>query len=117
MRLHILDLDVGDFGPDLGNAGIRNDYVKMLDTMACKLFNGIGGVGGDGGVNLDEEKRGTFGLGQVEERFGCWMVGVALSTNDRVVRFGEVELEKTLTKASVGAGNQHDLWYHDVFGS
>lgn len=117
MLLHILDLDLRNLGPNEGNPSISNKDINMIDAMGCKLLYSVGRVSGDGGIDLDEEKRGAFSLGQIGESFGCWMIGVAIGGDDRVVWFGEVELEEAPANASVGAGDQHDSWCHNVLES
>ncbi len=117
MLLHIFDLDLGYLGVDVRNAGISYNDVKMVDAVGYELLHSLGRIGRDGGVDLDGEKRGAFRLRQVSESFRCCMIGVAVGGNDRVVRFGEIELEETLANASIGAGDQHDDWCHDELGS
>ena len=105
MLLHILDFDLGNLRPNLGDPSIGNDDVKVIDAMGCKLLHGVGRVSGDGSIDLDDEEGGAFGLGQVDERFGCCMIGVTVGSNDCVVWFGQVELEEALANASIGAGD------------
>ena len=105
MFLHILDLDFGHLGPDLGNRGICNDDVKVVDAMGCKLLHGVGRVSGDGSIDLDDDEGGAFSLGQVNERFGCCMIGVTVGSNDCVVWFGQVKLEEALANTSICASD------------
>lgn len=62
MLLQILDLDLGNFGPDVGDPGISDKDVKMINAMRCKRLHGVSGVGGHGGIELDEYERGALGL-------------------------------------------------------
>ena len=114
MLLHILDLDLGNLRIDVGDPSISNDDVKLVDAMGCELLHSVDRVSRDGGVDLDDEQRGAFSLGQVGECFGCWMIGVAVGSNDCVIGFGEVELEEALANTSVGTCDQNDPWSHDA---
>ena len=85
MILHILDLDVGNLGPNVVNGGVGDDDIEMIDAVGCKLLYSVGGVGGDGGVDLDDEKRSAVRLGRIDECFGSGVVGVAVGGNYCVV--------------------------------
>lgn len=62
MLLHILDLDLGDLGPDVRNSSVGDNNVKMVDTEGREVLHGVGRVSGDGGIDLDDVKGGAFSL-------------------------------------------------------
>ena len=114
MFLHILNLDLGHLGPNLGDASIRNNNVQMVNALRFKLLYGVSGVSGDRGIDLDKEKRGAFGRGQMGESFGGGVIGVAIGGDNNMIWLSEIELQETSADASVGAGDQDRCRWHNV---
>ena len=117
MLLQVLDLDLGNLGPSIRDPGVCDYDVEMVDAVRGEPLHSVGGDRGDRGIDLDDEKGGACGLGQVGKSSGRGVTGVAVGGDDRVGWFGKVELEEALADSSVGAGDQHDGRCHGVLGS
>lgn len=87
-------LDVRDGGPDVGDAGIRDDDVEMVDAVVrFEGSDGIEGVLPDGGVDLDDDEFSAGGFGEVLQVCGGLVGRVAVGSDDGVVGQVEVTLQ------------------------
>ena len=70
MILQVFELDLGNLRPDVGDPGIGDKDVKMIDAMRVKRLHGVSAVGEQGGIELEQHERGALGLGKVDKSFG-----------------------------------------------
>lgn len=115
MLLHVLRLDLPDLGPAKSDAGVGDENINMVDAvLGRERLDCVARVGRNGGVNLDDKKRGPFCLGQLQENLGSFVVGVAIRGDDGVVGFGKIQFKEALANTSAGAGDKNNSTCHNV---
>ena len=98
---------LGDRRVVLGDAGIGNDKVEVGDVVVGpQRFDGLGGVGLGGALDLHDDEGAGRPFGKVGERFGRGMVRVAHGGDDGDVRPCEPGRDKTSANAYLLGGQE-----------
>lgn len=116
--LQILHPELRNLWPGVSNPCVGDNDVYVVNALGSKLLHGVGRVGGDGGIDFEEENRSALRLWQVRQSLGCSVARVTVCGDDCVVWFGEIELKEASAETSAGAGNENDgLGTHGMRGS